>query len=77
MTDTITIRVDRRQREALDRLAHALGKTVSELVRDILGQALDGRPLASRTAHLAGRLTPSPKAPDAFRDRIRTNNWRR
>jgi hypothetical protein len=77
MTGTITVRVDRRQREALDRLARAVGKSLSELVRDILGQALDGRPLASRTAHLAGRLTPSPKAPDAFRARIRENNWRR
>ena len=76
MADTLTIRLGPHQREALNRLARTLGKSVSEVVRDILGQALEERSLASKTQHLAGRLTLSPAPPGSFRARIKANNWR-
>ena len=76
MHDSLTIRIGPRQRDALDRLAASLGKSVSEVVRDILTQALEERPLAHRAGHLAGRLTLSPASSDAFRARIKAGNWR-
>jgi hypothetical protein len=77
MIDTLTIRIERRQRDALNQLARTLGKSVSELVRDILRQALDERPLTSRAGHLAGGLTLPPAPPGSFRARIKASNWRR
>ena len=76
MSETLTIRIGPRQRDALGRLAASLGKSVSEVVRDILTQALEERPLADRAGHLAGRLTLSPAPGDAFGARIKARNWR-
>ena len=54
MSKTLTIRTDDSLREALDQRAANQGKTVSEVVREILEQALVERPLASRIEHLRG-----------------------
>ncbi|MEW5982772.1 MAG: hypothetical protein AB1806_10435 [Acidobacteriota bacterium] len=77
MPETLTIRIKPHEREALNSVAKSLGKSVSEVVRDILVQALEERPLASRAGHLAGRLTLGPASADAFRAKIKASNWRR
>jgi Arc/MetJ-type ribon-helix-helix transcriptional regulator len=77
MSETLTIRLPKSEREALDRLARTLDKSVSEVVRDILREALDERPVSDTTAHVRGRLSLSPSGDDSFRRRIRSHNWRR
>jgi len=76
MSTTITIRAQESLRKALARKAAVSGKTVSELVREILEEALAVRPLKVRAGHLKGRLVLSRKAPEDWRKRLRQRNWR-
>jgi predicted DNA-binding protein len=75
MEKTITIRLGREQDEALTRLARALGKTRSAVVREVLEQALSERPLAERVGHLKGTVQ-LPKAKDEWTTHLRKQNWR-
>jgi plasmid stability protein len=75
MSKTLTVRTDDGLHEALHNRAEAQGKTVSEVVREILEDALTERPLASRIGHLKGSLAlPSPK--DPWRRKVKERNWR-
>jgi hypothetical protein len=75
MDKTLTIRLSKEQDAALSRRAGALGKTRSELVRELIEQGLEEQPLARRIGHLKGRLNlPSPKG--AWQRRIKDRNWR-
>jgi hypothetical protein len=76
MSTTITIRAEESLRRALVRRAASRGKTVSQLVREILEEALSERPLESKTGHLKGRLALSPKSSDVWRKKLRERNWR-
>lgn len=71
----LTLRVDERLREALDRRAEELGVSVSRLVRDILERELVSRPLGDKIGALRGALDSSGSTPD-WRRRIRERNWR-
>ena len=72
---TLTVRLDKKQDEALTRRANELGKTRSELVRELIERGLDEKPLGLRIGHLKGILDlPEPK--DALRRRIKSHNWR-
>ncbi|OLB62819.1 MAG: hypothetical protein AUI11_04025 [Acidobacteria bacterium 13_2_20CM_2_66_4] len=75
MGKTLTIRLHRAQDEALTARARAVGKTRSELVRELIDQGLEERPLGRRIGHLKGRLdVPAPKA--GWQRRIKERNWR-
>jgi hypothetical protein len=75
MDKTLTIRLDQTQDEALTRRAKELGKTRSELVRELIERGLEEKPLGLRIGHLKGILDlPEPK--DALRRRIKSHNWR-
>ncbi len=75
MDKTLTIRLDKRQDEALTQRAKTLGKTRSALVRDLIEKGLEEQPLGLRIGHLKGVLDmPEPK--DPLRRRIRERNWR-
>ena len=64
MSKTLTVRTDDALHEALRNRTEAQGKAVSEVVREILEDALTERPLASKIGHLKGCLTlPSPTDP--------------
>jgi plasmid stability protein len=76
MSTTITIRAEESLRQALAKKAAVSGKTVSELVREILEEALAERPLKVRAGHLKGRLELPRKAPEAWRKVLRQRNWR-
>lgn len=77
MEATITVRADSDLRAALERRAAAQGKTVSQVVREILHQALDERSMAARVGHLRGSLETSPGVDDdLWRREIRARNWR-
>ena len=67
--------MDEKLREALRERATLQGKTVSQLAREILSEALEERPLAARIGHLRGRLKLPPDTSDALRE-IRARNWR-
>ena len=76
MSTTITIRADEPLREGLARKAAATGKTVSELIREILEEALTERPLRARSGHLKGGLRLPRKASEPWRVLLRERNWR-
>jgi hypothetical protein len=72
---TLTIRLDATQDEALTRRAAALGRTRSDLVRELIARGLDQQPLGRSVAHLRGRLAVSPPS-TGWRKRIKSRNWR-
>jgi metal-responsive CopG/Arc/MetJ family transcriptional regulator len=75
MEKTLTIRLDKTQDRALTRRAKALGKTRSELVRELIEKGLEEEALGQKIGHLKGILSlPEPK--DALRRRIKERNWR-
>ena len=77
MGTTLTIRASDALREALSRRAAVQDKTVSEVVREILEDALMARrPLAARAGHLKGRLELPSGSDDPWRERLRERNWR-
>lgn len=76
MRTTLTFRADHELRRALERRARSEGRTISDLVREILAEALSERPLGSRTAHLRGSLDLSEPNRDGWRKRLRERNWR-
>ena len=75
MRATLTIRMGAALQDALAKRAEAEGKTVSELVRELLERALAVQPLATKTAHVKGQLRLSRRAAD-WRRRLRARNWR-
>jgi len=72
---TLTIRLDRAQDEALSARARALGKTRSELVRELIDRGLEERALGRRIGHLKGRLDLSASK-GGWQRRIKDRNWR-
>jgi Ribbon-helix-helix protein, copG family len=72
---TVTIRIDRAQDEALTRRAKALGRTRSQLVRELIDKGLEEQPLGRQTGHLRGHLTLAAPT-SGLRRRIRERNWR-
>jgi len=76
MRTTLTIRTDEQLREALEERAALQGKTVSEIAREILSDALSERPMGSRIGHLRGRLELPSQSSDRWRKQLRKRNWR-
>jgi ribbon-helix-helix CopG family protein len=77
MTSTLTCRVDAELLEALRWEAALQNKTVSELVREILQQAVVKKSVGERVGHLRGRLTLTSETADPWRQQLRERNWRR
>jgi metal-responsive CopG/Arc/MetJ family transcriptional regulator len=75
MDKTLTIRLDKRQDEALTRRARSLGKTRSELVRELIDKGLEEQALGARVGHLEGILELT-ESKDTLRRRIKDRNWR-
>jgi plasmid stability protein len=73
---TITIRTDEVLREALEQRAAAEGRSLSEVARDLLRNALTERPLQKRVGHLRGRLELRRGARQEWRESLRGHNWR-
>ena len=75
MDRTLTVRLDRAQEEALTRRAQTLGKTRSELDRELLAKALSEESVSARAAHLTGSLKlKRPRT--AWGRKLRERNWR-
>ena len=75
MGTTLTVRTGEELHQALQRRAESLGKTVSELVREVLEEAVTERPIAERTGHVKGRLG-LPEPADPLRKHLKDRNWR-
>lgn len=76
MSTTLTVRTDDALRDALAERARAEGKTLSQVVREILEAALIERPLATRAGHLKGRLMLREQTIEPWRESLRRHNWR-
>jgi plasmid stability protein len=76
MRATLTIRTDEKLRTALQKRAAIQGKSVSELAREILSEAVEERPMAERTGHLRGQLDLGSGSTDPWRKRLKERNWR-
>jgi plasmid stability protein len=76
MRATLTIRTDEKLREALRKRAAIQGKSVSEVAREILSEAVEERPLTERTGHLRGQLHLGADTSDPWRRRLKNRNWR-
>lgn len=75
MDKTVTIRLDKTQDEALTRRAKELGKTRSELVRELIQKGLEEQALGRKVGHLKGLLELGEPSDD-MRRKIRERNWR-
>jgi hypothetical protein len=75
MSTTITIRADETLRDALVKKAKTEKKTVSEVVREILEDAVVERPLAERVGRARGSLRIADE-PTPWQRQIRERNWR-
>jgi plasmid stability protein len=77
VSTTLTVRTDEALREALRVRAAAQGKTVSQLVQEILEDAVRERPASVRSSHLRGRLDLREEPEDdPWREQLRERNWR-
>ena len=77
MPAKLTVRIDHKLRQGFQARAREMGKTVSELVRDLLESALSEEPISARAGHLKGRLSLPKPEPGSLRERLIANNWRR
>lgn len=75
MGKTLTIRLADSQDEALTRRARALGRTRSDLVRELIDRGLEEQPIGRHIGQLSGRLKLAP-AKTGWRKRLRERNWR-
>jgi hypothetical protein len=73
---TLTIPADEKLHEALQERAAKQGKTVPELAREILSEAVAERSLAERIGHLRGQLHLEKDASDLWRAYLRESNFR-
>lgn len=79
MDTTLTIRLPKKQREALRRRAVALRKTESEIVRELIDRETEQSSLRERVSQLIGSLDSSKTIgpPHPLKSMIRERNWRR
>jgi plasmid stability protein len=76
MKKKLSIRLDAEQQRQLRQTAKILGKSMSELVREILEQALAERPIAAKAAHVKGSLNLIPSSRNAWSRKLKERNWR-
>ena len=78
MGTTLTIRLTKKQRAALERRARAEGRTASAIVRDLLDRESDRGFIFDRVRHLIGSVKSSPKhwEKDPWLKHLRERNWR-
>lgn len=72
---TLSVRLDEERDEALTARARALGKTRSELVRELIDQAITEKPVGRRAGHVKGRVSLS-RTGMGWRRALKERNWR-
>ena len=76
MSITITIRADEELRRELERRAGETGRSLSDVVREILRDAVTPRPMKGQIGHLAGALELPAHEAEPWRKALRERNWR-
>lgn len=78
MESTLTIRLPRKQREALRRRAAAEKRSESALVREMIGREMRRQFDFDGVRHLVGSIASRPKhwEKNSWRKHIRQHNWR-
>lgn len=78
METTLTIRLPRKQRDALRRRAAAEKRSESALVRDLIDREIQREFNMDRVRHLVGSIASRPRhwEKDSWRKHIRQRNWR-
>lgn len=76
MNTTLTIRLTEKQRQELHELASKLGKSDSELVREMIQRGLSEETIGLRLSQLKGSLPDRPQEKSSFSNTIRERNWR-
>jgi hypothetical protein len=76
MTTSITFRLPLAERTKLRRRAKLLGKTESQLLRDLVKEGNQSRPMGERLKGLKGILSSKDMKWDAQRREIYERNWR-
>lgn len=76
MSTTITVRTDPSLREALQKRADEVGKSLSSYVRDVLHDAVARRTVGEKAGHLKGKLALPRRDLDPWRAQLRRRNWR-
>jgi predicted transcriptional regulator len=78
METTLTIRLPRKQRDALKRRAAAEKRSESALVRDLIDREIQREFNMDRVRHLVGSIASRPRhwEKDSWRKHIRQRNWR-
>ena len=76
MSTTITIRTDDPLRKRLEERAAATGRSLSEVVREILQNAVGERSLGRRAGHLRGSVRLPRNDEDPWAKSLRERNWR-
>ncbi len=79
MGTTLTLRLPKKQRDALKRRAAALHKTESEIVRELIERETEQSSLRQRIRELVGSLdsTKAVGPPHPLKALIRERNWRK
>lgn len=75
MRKTMTVRLSDEEDAAITRRAKTLGRTRSDVVRDLIARGLQDHAVGRRIAHLRGRLA-LPPAKEGWRKQLRERNWR-
>jgi predicted transcriptional regulator len=78
METTLTIRLPRKQRDALRRRAAAEKRSESALVRDLIDREIQREFNMDCVRHLVGSIASGPRhwEKDSWRKHIRQRNWR-
>jgi hypothetical protein len=76
MESTLTIRLDKQQREALRKRARTSSKSESEVARELLAAGLKQSSHWDDISHLKGCVRLPKAGSDAWRKQLRERNWR-
>jgi hypothetical protein len=76
MDSTLTIRLDKKHRDALRQRARAENKNESEIARELLANGLEQSIIWEDISHLKGSVRLPVETTDPWREHIRRNNWR-
>jgi macrodomain Ter protein organizer (MatP/YcbG family) len=76
MGKTLTIRLDSKQERRLAKAAKLTGKTVSQIVREVLDESLAEHSVAAKAGHLKGQLSLPSRPRAAWARQLKERNWR-
>ncbi len=77
MNSTLTIRLDKQQRDALSKRARSEQKSESEVARELLAAGLEHSAAWEDISDLLGSVKLPKATTDPWRKQLRERNWRK